>query len=475
VKLKARLDRSGFWLSDSFQALLSLLVLFCLMASPALNARQQSEPVIRVKLGGLHKKLSVSCDSGKVLNSHGRRIRTLRKNRDFSWNLPGSRGRINYLNQTLTITSRNDIVSFNGKKYRGRLLIKFTNKGAIVVNHLGIENYLKGVVGSEMGSLSPSESLKAQTVIARTYAYSNKGKHGRDGADVCDSTHCQVYKGISSERPTINKAVAATRGIFMVSNGKPIQTLYHAACGGMTSDNDKVFGGGATSYLRRVVCPFCSKSPYYRWSKTLTIAELQKGLTKEKITFNKLYKVDYSSPAPMDRVAKIYFATDRGNFSVKGTTFRRLFSLRSTTFTLGNRRSIKELIAMASEVIESRAGHSGIMLASLGTQVDDGPPQLIIQAQRGLKRVRKPEEGWKVISYGKLNTAVTKEKNKTSAAKIPQNPQKPLSNIEIFGRGFGHQVGLCQAGAIEMGRRKWSYRQILPFYYSDVALRQLNY
>ena len=354
-----------------------------------------------------------------------------------------------------------------------------------MVNHLGIEDYLRGVVGSEMGSLSPMESLKAQTVIARTYAYSNRGKHGRDGADVCDSTHCQVYRGVKAERDRINKAIAATRGIIMVSDGKPIETLYHATCGGMTSDNDKVYGGAPRSYLRRVVCPFCKNGSKYRWAKTITLAELKKGLARKKIHFNRLYEISYKSPGLMDRVEKVFLLTDKGRFSVKGTTFRRLFKLYSTTFTLGSRKKIRNIISRAIETTPEKVFHAEVngrtyfspnyfKVVNSGLKVDEGPPQLFINCQKGLKRVIRPEQGWRTISSQRQI-----DLNKTSAKKQKSLPKtnrvKLIDKIEIFGRGYGHQVGLCQSGAIEMGKRNWSYRQILPFYYSNVMLRQLKY
>lgn len=63
-----------------------------------------------------------------------------------------------------------------------------------------------------------------------------------------------------------------------------------------------------------------------------------------------------------------------------------------------------------------------------------------------------------------------------SVAQAPAITRRgPLASIELFGRGYGHQVGLCQSGAIELGKREWSYRQILAYYYSNVALRSLDY
>lgn len=480
-----------FWLTFTLTA---LVLMFCSpVATEARSKRKSSEPSMRVKLGTLHANVEIKfTTTGKVLNSRGRRIRSIRAKSKFTWQLPKSRKSrsVKYDNETLTFIGSSGPVTFNGKKYRGKLVIKFSKKGALVINHLGIEDYLRGVVGSEMGSRSPEESLRAQTVIARTYSYSNNGKHGRDGADVCDSTHCQVYKGVASERESINKAVDFTRSIIMISGGKPIQTLYSATCGGMTSDNDKVFGGAACSYLRRVICPFCKDGSRYRWAKNLSISELKVGLAKEKIHFNKLYDVDFVSPGLMDRVKKVIFYTDKGEQSVKGTTFRRLFNLNSTTFTIGNRSSVKKLISSAAvvEAPKDKIKTSGlpklrVMIADLGTQASDGPPQLLIQTAKGLTRVPRPEVGWKTITCTKTTIQVPeREEIKSSVSKNPamkkteelKSPKIP-AKFEIFGRGYGHQVGLCQSGAIELGKRNWSYRQILPFYYSNVALRRLNY
>lgn len=456
---------------------LIMLFVFTLIDSAVIAAKvaRVSEPVLRVKIGGLFKKIEVSFKGGgMVANDRGRRVKTIRGNGSFVWQLPSgkSRKRIDYLNQTLAFTGKDDLITFNGKPYRGKMLIKFGKSGALAVNHVGIEDYLRGVVGSEMGSLSPAESLKAQTVIARTYAYSNRGKHGRDGADVCDSTHCQVYKGIAAERDSIDKAVNATRGIIMVSDGKPIQTLYHATCGGMTSDNDKVFGGAPCSYLRRVSCPFCKDGSHYRWAKTLSITELKAGMAKEKIHFNHLYDFGYESPALLDRVAKVYLSTDKGEFSVKGTTFRRLFNLKSTTFTLGNRKAVKAIIDMA---VEKQPSRMLIAVRGLGETASDGPPQLIVQTAKGLKRVTRPENGWQTISCRQSEPVSQNVPLVSRKEPAKSNVSGRIDKIEIFGRGYGHQVGLCQSGAIEMGKRNWSYRQILPFYYANVALRKLGY
>lgn len=471
-KLSLLAGKTAIWLS------LIILVMYGGRLDAAEKAPAKIvEPILRVKIGSLFKKVELSFNKeGQVLNERGRRLKTLKGKNKFVWQLPSGKSRrsIEHLNQTLGFVGKNNQVELNGKAYRGKMAIKFSKNGAMVVNHVGLEDYLRGVVGSEMGSLSPAESLKAQTIIARTYAYSNRGKHGSDGADVCDSTHCQVYKGVSSERDTINKAVDSTRGIIMISQGKAIQTLYHATCGGMTSDNDKVFGGAPCSYLRRVICPFCKDGSYYRWVKALSIAELKSGLAKEKIHFNHLYDFGYESPALMDRVDKVYLSTDKGEFSVKGTTFRRLFNLRSTTFTLGNRKTVKAILNAAAPTAQ-KLPRLQIAIAGLGETATDGPPQLIVQTGKGLKRAMKPEEGWQTISCRSIEPDAAPPVLTSRKEPAKSEASGRIDKIEIFGRGFGHQVGLCQSGAIEMGKRNWSYRQILPFYYANVALRKLGY
>lgn len=459
-----------------------MAVIITTTVSAAPGKPRESEPILRVKIGGRHQKISITLPGdGEILNHKGRKVRSIKGKSSFTWAIDSGKRKkkVEHLNEILTFAGRKNQVTFNGKTYRGRLQVKFTSTGAVAVNHVGIEDYLRGVVGSEMGSLSPAESLKAQTVIARTYAYSNRGKHGSEEADVCDSTHCQVYQGVSAERESINKAVDGTRGIIMISEGKPIQTLYHATCGGMTSDNDKVFGGSPCSYLRRVKCPFCKDGAHFRWVKTLNLNDFKSAMAKENIHFNHLLDFGYEAPGLMDRVDKVFLMTDKGEFSVKGTTFRRLFDLKSTTFTLGNRKNVKAIISAAAQVEtapESNSTGTQLVLTGLGETATDGPAQLIIQTSKGLKRVARPEEGWQTVVCRRVTKVEPAESVPLSRNEMPRSGASGrIEKIEIFGRGYGHQVGLCQSGTIALGKRNWSYRQILPFYYANVALRQLGY
>ncbi len=385
-----------------------------------------------------------------------------------------SRKAPDYSGKTLLFRPSKNLFEVNGKPYRGLLVVAFSQKTAVPVNDVGIEDYTRGVVGSEIGSQSPEETLKSQSVIVRTYAIANSGKHGANGFDVCDREHCQVYGGVKAERPSIDEAVHHTRGIIMICAGKPISTLYHATCGGMTSDNEKVFGGGAVPYLRRVVCPFCKDGTNFRWHRTIPVAQILKNLASEGKAAARILTASTVSDAPLDRVVNVVFHTDRGEIGVKGTTFRRWFNLPSTTFVSesGGSSTGNPRLAEMQRIPDAKPPQVKTRLVSATIE---GPPQIVIQSGQGLRRARRPVGGWAILGV----SAFSDSGQPLDTVRQGQLPSRKgasiLSEIRIMGRGYGHQVGLCQAGARQLGKRRWSYRQILAFYYSRVALRRLTY
>jgi stage II sporulation protein D len=148
-------------------------------------------------------------------------------------------------------------VRFNEKPYRGRIEV-FTNlNGSLtVVNAIGLEDYVRGVVPNELspGGWPAIEALKAQAVAARTYAVSHRGQFAAAGYDLLPTTRSQVYGGMSTEHPLTTRAVAETRGIIATYQGAPINALYTSTCGGRTEDAEQIFGGALVPYLRGREC-----------------------------------------------------------------------------------------------------------------------------------------------------------------------------------------------------------------------------
>jgi stage II sporulation protein D len=152
---------------------------------------------------------------------------------------------------------RGELVSLQGKgRYRGKVeIIPNPQSRLSVINTLDMETYLRGVVPREMGAWEyPNlEALKAQAVAARTYATANLGKRSGEGFDLVDTVSDQVYGGRDGEQTLTDTAVKETEGLVATYNGKPIQALFMADCGGHTIDVSWVFGGEAP-YLRAASC-----------------------------------------------------------------------------------------------------------------------------------------------------------------------------------------------------------------------------
>jgi stage II sporulation protein D len=135
-------------------------------------------------------------------------------------------------------------VRFNERPYRGRIEVFTNTRGSLtVVNVLGLEDYVRGVVANELspGGYPALEALKAQAIAARTYALRNRGQFLAQGFDLLPTTRSQVYRGLSSEHALSTRAVDETRGVIATYNGEPINALYTSTCGGRTEDAGNIF------------------------------------------------------------------------------------------------------------------------------------------------------------------------------------------------------------------------------------------
>jgi len=190
----------------------------------------------------------------------------------------------------------NCFIYINGKRYRDSILIKKNKNNKItVINELGLEGYLYGILPREVDDGWKIEALKAQAVISRTYAVNNLTKHEKDGFNFCNTVHCQVYSGVESEKPETNKAVNLTKGEILTYNGKTVNSLYHACCGGHTENPKYIWNSynDPPEYLNGVVCKYCKNSPHYSWTKTID----------ENLILEKLHKYGYKQ---IKKIKKIF-------------------------------------------------------------------------------------------------------------------------------------------------------------------------
>jgi len=176
-------------------------------------------------------------------------------------------------------------------RYRASLIFKpAADDRLTVVAEMGVEEYLLGVLPHEMEPGWPQEALKAQAVVARTFAYYHLGKYRKSGFDLTSDTRSQVYGGVGAENEAVRRAVAETRGEVLGFRGSLLDVYYHACCGGHTADYGQVWGGGATAPapLRGVKDRYCPKSPLGRWTVLVPKADVLAALQSRRMVGGKL-------------------------------------------------------------------------------------------------------------------------------------------------------------------------------------------
>jgi stage II sporulation protein D len=131
--------------------------------------------------------------------------------------------------------------------------------GVATVRDVPLEEYVAATALSEFapaaGDATAVEAMfEVQTIVARTYAESHRGRHQREGFDLCSTTHCQIYEpgrlATSRWASAAREAAARTTGQILTYDGAPADAVYHADCGGFTSAAADVWGGAGLPYLR---------------------------------------------------------------------------------------------------------------------------------------------------------------------------------------------------------------------------------
>jgi stage II sporulation protein D len=231
-------------------------------------------------------------------------------------------------------------VRVGDRSYRGRLLLFRSAGGDLaVVNVLGLEEYLLGVVACEIGPADARaiEAVKAQAVAARSFTMYRLGRRQGLGHDLFDSyLRDQEYEGIERETDLSRQAVKMTRGEVLEFHGEVCEALYHGNCGGVTAN-------GSQPYLRSVLDTpghrrgrkaYCSDKPSFSWQadfgkESLDAVASRLSGKKCRVRGSRL-EADRGS----GRAKYVDLATDRGSVRLPGSDFRMSMGLKSTSFRM---------------------------------------------------------------------------------------------------------------------------------------------
>ncbi len=272
-------------------------------------------------------------------------------------------------------------VRVNRRLYRGRIRVTRVRGAKVSVeNVVGLEDYLRGVVPSEMPSAWPREALKAQAVAARTYALWRMGfgTGARPAGDVvlAATVSDQVYRGMSAERDTTNEAVDGTAGEALTVNGRILPAYFHAACGGMTERASSAWPATARRLAddtawqdadRIVFQPLpdadCRTSPHSAWRVAVPARTVARIAGLERLAAIEIVDRDESGRASSFRVSG---RARRGGAAVRSFDGPRL------RMTLGPDR-LKSLLCEvelsgASVVFTGRGWGHGVGLCQWGAR-----------------------------------------------------------------------------------------------------------
>jgi stage II sporulation protein D len=213
------------------------------------------------------------------------------------------------------------------RPYRGKILVDVVDGKLRAIDVVGLEQYLYGVVPSEMPSAWSSEALKAQAVAARSYALATR----QVGApfDVYSDTRSQMYLGVEHENPATSAAVNATRGQVLLYGGKVAYTYFSSTSGGRTESYAN-WGGTAVPYLVSVADPYDTLSPYHDWGPTPITGKAVVAALKVPgpVTDMTITRNSSGRAGSVD-------VTGRTVTTVPATKLRGALGLRSTWFDVG--------------------------------------------------------------------------------------------------------------------------------------------
>ena len=239
-------------------------------------------------------------------------------------------------------------VRVGDRSYRGRILLfRSADSDLAVVNVLGLEDYLHGVVPCEIGPINVRtlEAVKAQAIAARSFTMTRLGRRKGLGHELFDSyLRDQEYRGIERETELSRQAVLATRGEVLEYDGDVCEALYHANCGGVTANGSQPYLRSIpdTPGHRRGRKAYCSGKPNFSWQATFRKESLEAVVSRRSGKKCRVRSGRLEADRQSGRVKWLDFATDGGSVRLPGSDFRMAMGLRSTAFTMALRgRSVR--------------------------------------------------------------------------------------------------------------------------------------
>ena len=316
------------------------------------------------------------------------------------------------------------------RRYPGQLRLQPNSYGNYtLVNIVPIASYLRGVVPHEIGPNAPLEAVKAQAIIARTYALRNLHRFRADNYEICANTHCQVYWGLSKTNPRSDRAIQETAKQVLSYEGKLVDALYSSTTGGVTAQFSDIWDGSQRPYLRSVV------------DSAKGVWDLDKRPLSEEDHFRA-------------------FIDQKQGFNETGTqAFRWERKSELEALTKDLQKYLKRINHDKAEKVSEIQGMQVVSRSRSGRIL-----KMEIETDQGIITLEKTE----------VRSALGPPRSTLFYLEPVRNEEDKLTGYQFVGGGFGHGVGLSQMGARHLAKQGWSAQEILLFYYPKTELITLD-
>lgn len=383
-----------------------------------------------------------------------------------------------------------DYLSIKGSYTYGGVF-KFTrnaDNSMQLTNVAELEEYVLGVLPNEISSYYPAETKKAFAVTVRSYTLSSIPRHSSNGFDICNTTHCQVYRGRRNVDQGFIDAVEGSKGMVMAYNKKTVQAYYSAITGGTTCGVYETWGS-ESDYLKAIATPWekYQSSSNGVWTVEYTPDELYDRLKSRGYDLSgSIADVKISQLAENSTYVYKLDITDTSGKTItitRADKIRTALGLNSANFVCGKAGDTVERINYV--INESDPADLKVNVMTSSGEVTATEIQLITVATADGKKTTEPGGMLNVCTaYGDFtvsagNKVWSSELEKMLNAEIiPVTERITLSGSEgnfVFeGRGWGHGVGMSQTGARDLGNLGADYKTILTTYFPGISVVDYN-
>ena len=343
------------------------------------------------------------------------------------------------------------IKSSVGNIFDGTFEYKTTIDGLYLVNILELDDYIKSVLPYEISASWPEETLKAFSIIVRSYTLSNLTyNHKKQDFDMCDETHCQAYRGRLRSTDITDAAVDETANTVLAYDGQICKTFYHAISGGMTEASENVWYT-RYEYLRPVSVPDEAwwNYTYGEWSNTITKDEFFSYLENNS-------KVSAKITAPIKSVRI-------SEYTPSGYAYKlEIIDENGTVAEFEKTDTVRTILSKYCKSARISIGQTTDVLINGESATLDA-----------LNFYQTSPTGEAIRFNAKENTTVPEYKTVlTASGEVQLIPTSEM--ITLSGTGWGHGVGMSQYGARDMARAGYNWIEIATYFFPGAYLAKVD-